>query len=255
MYLYIYDLFLQDKRYLTAIARIEARLNELGINGKIERLSILKSMKELITDGIKAGAKTVVAVGNDQTMSEVIRLTAGKRVTLGFIPVGEKSRVAAFLGVPQEEAACTVLSRRIVEHIDLGKINNQYFFSSVEIPAQHVTLECDGRYRVTSPEPTARVSVCNTNLLGERFRGRQWSDPKDGRLEAIVRGETKSRFPAFFGGRTNTTESIFPVRRMKVTAEPSVTLVADGHYRVKTPATLEIVPKKLAVIVGKTRAF
>lgn len=253
MYLYVYDQFLQERRYESVLARIEARIQALSINGKIERLTVLKSLKELIRDGIKAGAKTVVAVGNDQTMSEVIRLTAGENVTLGYIPVGGSSPMATFLGIPTAEEACTVLSRRIIETIDLGKMNDQYFFSSVEIPAQHVTLECDGRYRVSSVDPGSRISLCNTNLLGERFRGRQWSNPKDGQLEAIVRGEKRSRF-AFFGGRT-TSDSVFPFRTATVNAPESTAVVADGHYVATTPVTIEIVPHKLRIIVGKERAF
>lgn len=253
MYLYVYDLFLQDRKYAAVLARIEGRVLELGIQGKTERLTVLKQLKEIIEDGIRQGAKTVVAVGNDATIREVIRLTAKHNVTLGFIPLGEPAHIASFLGIPTGEAACDILSARIIERIDLGMINGQYFFSSIDLPGAAVTLECDGKYHVTSTAAESRVSIRNVGDLG----GEQlsYSHPQDGLLEAVVQGAAPSRFSFFSRGASK--PSVFPIKRMRVTATATeaVSVVADGHFVVKTPLTVEIAPRKLSLIVGKERRF
>ena len=87
MYLYIYDSFLNHKKYSALLARIENRLADLEIKGKINRLNILKNMKEVIEDGIEQGVKTVVAVGDDQTFSKGGNIIADLDAALGSIPV------------------------------------------------------------------------------------------------------------------------------------------------------------------------
>ena len=84
MYSYIYDSFVSQKKYQKLLARVEIRLTDLGISGKIKRLSPLKNLKETIKDEIRGGAKTIVVVGDDSTLGEVINLVAGKNITLAL---------------------------------------------------------------------------------------------------------------------------------------------------------------------------
>ena len=123
MYLYIYDSFLSDKKYSDLLSQIEKRVTDLGIKGRIARLSILKNMKELITDGIKSGVQTVVVIGNAQTFAKVINIVAGLEVVLGLIPVENDNKIAKMLGVPPKLLACDVIAASIIKKIDLGLIN------------------------------------------------------------------------------------------------------------------------------------
>src|SRR3989339_839914 len=100
MYLYIYDSFLNDKKYTDSLIKIEKRITDLGIKGKIARLSVLKNMKELITDGVKEGVHTVVAIGNAQTFAKVINIVADLDLTLGLIPIDNNNPIAKILGIP-----------------------------------------------------------------------------------------------------------------------------------------------------------
>src|SRR3989338_2880950 len=103
MYLYLYDSFLNQKKYTSALARIETRLTDLGIGGKICRLSPLRNIKELIADELANGVKTIVVVGNDKTLSEAINFVAQHDVTLGLIPIGPNNSLAGQLGLPAGE--------------------------------------------------------------------------------------------------------------------------------------------------------
>lgn len=256
MYFYLYDTFLNDKKYDSLLTDIEGRLLNLGISGKVGRLTVLKSAEELIVDGIKKGCQTVVAVGNDQTISRVISIIARHDVVLGVIPLGAPSQIARILGIPQGVKACDTLSARIIEKIDLGKINGHYFFSAVEIPAAEVKLECDGCYQVELKE-SSDICISNIgNFLGFSGRG-IISNPRDGFLEASVCPTHKRNFfLSSFYKKEFKKDSFFPIKKVKIVSEKEeVQLIADGQEKIKTPATVEIVPKKLKVVVGRQRTF
>ncbi|EKD32917.1 MAG: hypothetical protein ACD_76C00116G0003, partial [uncultured bacterium] len=48
MYYYVYDDFVQDKRFEKDLQKIENRLTDLGISGKIARLALFKHADELV---------------------------------------------------------------------------------------------------------------------------------------------------------------------------------------------------------------
>jgi len=102
MYYYIYDSFLSDKKYRKLLAQIETRLTDLGINGKINRLSFLKNIRDLITDEIKNGQNTIVVLGNDSTINKVINIIADLDVFLGIIPIGKEKKFQNFWACPRD---------------------------------------------------------------------------------------------------------------------------------------------------------
>ena len=55
MYLYIYDNFLTEKKYQSLLYKIENRLVDLDIKGRVVRLNILKNMRDVVDSGIKQG--------------------------------------------------------------------------------------------------------------------------------------------------------------------------------------------------------
>lgn len=247
MYFFLYDAFLREKKFEVTLARIESRLFDLGLQGKSEKLTILKSMKELVESAIKRGADTIVAVGNDQTMSKIIRIIADRDVILGFLPVGGRSVLADVLGIPQAEKACDVLSARIIERLDLGKANDAYFLSFLELtPSKELLIECDGNYHIEPAGGEHSLSIFNF--------GHQGRDPRDGVLEAVVRPEEQGRRGLF--RRETSAMSVFSFRTMRVKSlGKSVPAYADGQTVVKTPVTVSVVPGKVRIIVGKRRQF
>lgn len=250
MYYYLFDSPLTDKKYSAVVNRIEFRIIELGINGRMDRLSILKNMRELIDTAIKRGAETVVVVGGDDFIVKAVSVIAQYNVTLGIIPVGEHTGIARVLGIPEGEAACDVLSRRIVRTIDLGKVNDQYFLFSLNVPANDVTVECDGHYRVSLLGAPRPFSICNFN---PDRKTEQSSNPEDGVLEAIFEEEPTGWMPF---RKQHATESVFPIRRARIMSPTaSIPLTLDGSTIVKTPAVVEVAPHRLRVIVGKDRLF
>lgn len=254
-YFYFYDDFVSDKKYQVEINRIETRLLELGLNGRKERLTVLKNAREIITDGIKRGATTVVAIGNDATMSKVMSVVANHpSVVLGLIPLGPEQKIAGRLGIPAGVAACAVLSKRVVTKVDLGKVNNFYFLFSLDLPAGEVTVTCDNKYSLSVEDSGAEFHICNLGQMWstDRRADSYHCDPADGRLEAIIqpRGTGWNVFRRHFDRA-----SVFTIKRAAIAAPRETTMVADGQTLIKTPATVEVVPKKLRLIVGRERQF
>ena len=58
MHVYIYDSFLGHKKFDNTLARIETRLTDLGLNGKISRMGAMKNIQSTVSNELKRGAKT-----------------------------------------------------------------------------------------------------------------------------------------------------------------------------------------------------
>ncbi len=253
MYLYLYDSFLNNKKYHGTLARIETRLTDLGIGGKICRLSPLRNIKELLADEIKNGVKAVVVVGNDKTLSQVINIVAKYPIILGLIPIGLDNNIARVLGIPEGEEACNILAARIIEKIDLGKINDTYFLSGVEIKSSNITIECENQYKITPTKEGSRVSVYNLRpLLAADIGQIAYFNPQDGLLEIFIQPANLG-FAKLFRKKLN--ESIIPFKKLVVRSKESAPVVTDGQKVLKTPVKIEIASQKLRLIVGKKRLF
>lgn len=256
MYLYVYDAYVQDPKFEGTLAKVENRLLELGINGKVERLSYLKSPSELILDGLKRGARTVVAVGNDDTFKKVLTAVAPFDVVIGIIPIGERSRTADVFGVGHEEKACDTLSMRLVQSIDLLQANNHFVLSSIHIPArQMVTVEFDQKFRVTPMQYRDEVTISNLGPIFDKDpdRRKQVHNPQDGVIEAEFRPIEKSLLRR---SKSHGVRSMFHGKTIKVYGrDEKVNMIADLNTKVTSPLTVRVLPKAQKIVVGKKRKF
>jgi diacylglycerol kinase family enzyme len=253
MYSYLYDVFLRDRRYEALVNRIEARISELGLQGKVEKLTILKNAKEIVEDAVKKNVDTFVVVGDDSTISKILNSVAGKNITLGIIPVGPKQIISTMLGIPYGDAACETLSRRIVRKLDLGRANAQHFLLSLEVPQSSVSLECDRGFAISALGAEDKILV--SNLASESMlAGAVHARPDDGYLEAIISPAARH---GFFGmGKTARRPSVFPMQKLKIVCKNEcIPVLADGENVVKTPVNVDVLPQSLRVIVGRDRTF
>src|SRR3989339_130225 len=229
MYFYFYDKITQDKRCTALVSSFETKLVDLGIAGRTEKLSLFKNAAELVEQGVKTGAKTLVAVGDDATFLNLIPLAAKHHLTFGFLPVVPNSRFAKILGLPAGTEACVSLSRRITVTCDLGKINDTYFFGSLTvINNNNLSLRCDQMYSVKSNTPENLIQIMN---LGDVF-GKYLKKFKEKKKNSVIFAKS--------------IEAVSP-------KDQTSTLVADGICTVNTPCTISVVPQALHLIVGKDR--
>ena len=75
---------------------------------------------------------------------------------------------------------------------------------------------------------------------------------EDGKLEAVI---TPRHHWSVFKKDYNQ-ESVFRIKKATIsTGSQKSSLIADGQTVIKAPATIEIAPQKLRLIVGKNRQF
>ena len=248
-YFYLYDSYLQDRSYATTLIKFETTLTDLGIQGKVGRLTLLKSVKDLVESAIRDGADTVVAVGNDITLSQVAQtVIKHPKVTVGFIPLGSQHQIiSSILGIPLGILACHVLSSRIIEELSVGKVNNQYFLQSIILKGTP-TLECERSFEVTLEYPHV-VRICNLdrsdNLTAAVL-------PRRGELIALLTPSPARGFRLF--KHLPTKASALPIHELRVdSSTEELPLVVDNYRTLKTPVTITTASQRLRMIVGKKR--
>lgn len=233
---------------------MEVSLTDYGIAGKILRLNSYIDAKPIIDDEIKRGAKTIVIVGNDQTFGHVLSRAATCECTFGFLPVGPNNTIAEVLGIPIGLPACEALSRRRLEHLDIGWMNNRYFVAQLHVPPAKVEVIYDERFRVTAND-RMEVVVCNLQPFywkkDKHDPETQMVHPQDGKLEAYLRPLTKKRW----WGYTYEDPSIFPFEEMEIKGEEPFTVEADGKTTREIKVKIKLAHGKVEMIVGRNRKF
>lgn len=244
MYSYIYDEFLQDRRYERDLALLETRLTDLGIMGKVTRLALFRDSLDVIRDEIEGGTETIVAVGNDQTFRRIVEAVGDSQTVIGYLPIGSKNILADLLGIPQGAEAAEVLSARLIQHIDLGEINSRRFFHVAETEGTGLVISCEDAYTVTVPG-RAKVSIRNVAFLDDAGI----ADPSDGRLTIVL------RHPRFSLLRKKEDLSKLHVKKARLYAERHLRMVIDGEEIQAKEFDIRSIPGQLRLITGRERKF
>lgn len=255
MYYFIYDSFVRDRRYQRVLAAIETRLTDLGLSGRIGRLNAFTNARGLVRDETRRGAKTIVVVGNDETVAEVVSGIGEADVTLGIIPVGQPNEIARSLGIPEGEEACDVLSRRVTQKVDLGLVNGQLFLSEVRLPAGDFQVEVEGKYRLRPQTAGCEVVVSNLRGSGSPIFGspREPGDPQDGLLDAMVLPKSGGLIDSIRNRLVGST--LIPVKRLTVRGQEAFEAYVDTVKTNATEMVIEVAPARLKVITGRERLF
>lgn len=266
MYSYIYDSYLGDKKYEKGLIRLENMVTDLGINGPIHKLSILKSLREIVQDEITSGVNTIVTVGNDNTVTQIIDVIAKKNITLGIIPMGPENKIASALGITSDNAIES-LSKRVTQKIDLGKVNDIYFLSSLQITNTNAIIQSSG-YKIEPRFSSYNIDIYNFILNANnqiRDLSPQVFNPLDGTLEAVIYKAGKESFVGrIFKKQRLDISTFLPFKKIKIKKpytdglggeKEETRVLVDEQKIIKMPLEIEVVPSCLKVIVGKDRNF
>lgn len=247
-YAFIYDDFLNDRKYERDLAALDARLASLDLVGRAARLTLFRNAKDLIQSMVSQGSDTVVLVGNDQTLDKVMWFLPDLDVTLGYLPVAEPSKVARILGIPTGEAACDVLAARLIETVDVGRLDDRYFLTEVALERTLAAVDVEGRYRI-SPAVGGSVFIRNLGSLAEN--GAANADAKDGYLEVVIRPE-EEKASRFFR-RPAAAETRVMLKMGEIVASQPVEAKVDNHVMNSMRFKVSICPQKLKLITGRRR--
>ncbi|MFA6475263.1 MAG: hypothetical protein WCV88_03630 [Patescibacteria group bacterium] len=237
MFFYLYDNFVLDKKYTGILDHMEARVIELGINGRVEKLLPLRNMKELIEHGIKQGAHTVVVVGNDHTFLRALQVVAQYDCSMGFLPFGE-TKLGAWFGVTDALDGCDTLSRRITKQLPLGKANQIYFLiTATAILPINTQLMCNNKWTISTQ---TEAVACSITIFDQTH------------IKLFIKpiGQTGGLFRK---AKTYHPTELVVERLALEHPGQSLPVTLDGVTVVKTPVIITAKPKAIKVIVGKHR--
>ncbi|BFD25361.1 MAG: diacylglycerol kinase family protein [Candidatus Parcubacteria bacterium] len=249
MNIYIYDDYLNKPKYNRILNRVEIRLTDLNLNGKIIRLGTIRNVSDVIQNEIKNGAKTIVAVGNNQTVSKVIGAIIDnelygffqKNILFSIIPIGEDNSIAESLGIKAGEEACNILLARHIKKIDIGIINNYYFLNKVSLLSAGAVLEFKDDFSLSTNQKGI-IEIFNLRSATSDDKNLK-VNPVDGLLDVYIKT-----------GKGAKDLTRLATDNLKISAA-SAELVVDGALSLPAPANISIVRGKLNVVVGRDRSF
>lgn len=247
---YIYDELLADRRFERPLSLLETALAQRGMEGKIMRLAMFRNMRETVMDLAKQGVKNIVFVGNDQTLTRVMWFLPDIDVTFGYIPLDQPAHIADLLGIPSGQAAVDVLAARLVETLDVGRIDDRYFLTEVTLPTTVASLEIDGKYRL---QAIGGGAIAIRNLGAPTQAGACSADPKDGWLEGVIQKKVEVKGVRRWMGSKELSETKIRFKEGKIISQEPIDVFVDGHALNGFTFTLSIVPKKIRIITGRQR--
>lgn len=123
---------------------------------------------------------------------------------------------------------------------------------------EKLTLEINEDFTATTEMFTVIVANCCFSLLNREFK----PNPADKQLDVLIISKLpktnlfKNIGSLMKGNYENLSQlSIFKAKNIKLITPEPLDISIDGESIMKTPASIEIVPNKLKVIVGKKRIF
>ena len=247
--------------------------------------------RTLARQAVEQHISVVIAAGGDGTINEIIQELAGSETALGVLPVGTMNVWAREVGIPLDIAkAGEILVHGQTRRIDLGRVNERYFLLMVGIgfdgevtqaverkPLKRLgvlgyilaalwfgpgylgfplTLSIDGAEPVRTR--ALQIIIGNTQLHAGAFKFTWLARCDDGLLDlcvvhkrglfgrlVVLRDFVLRREQRRLWVRYNT------FKKVVIETQSAVAIQVDGDPAGYTPATFEVVPGALKVIVPR----
>ena len=110
-----------------------AQTVELLNHWDFEIISVpLKKVEDIpfLLEKYRSSIDLVIVGGGDGTLNAVVDVLLETQLPLGIIPLGTANDLARTLGIPNSIAeACRIIAEGNLKYIDLGWVNNKYFFN------------------------------------------------------------------------------------------------------------------------------
>jgi diacylglycerol kinase family enzyme len=280
MYYYIVDQNgLPIDKFELLQTQLQGLMAEFKIAGETSRVTPLRSISDLVDTASQRGAKTLVACGSDDTFNLMLAALKGRDFTLGFVPFDENSYLAKILGLDSVFSGVKTIAARRLEKIDLARISGNYFISFLEFGVMSQKLKGLGWWtgmKILSTEPkTLNIRIdgsynVNISALGglvvntrsTSCQSKSIANPTDGNLDLLIleklsKAEILRYRKIIAEGCLEQVPKTTVIKCKKIEfLEPRGTnLSMLGRIVAKFPATVEIIPQRLRMIVGKNRTF
>lgn len=288
------------KRALLLVNR-KSRSGNGNIDSAVERLrgrgvdivDVPVDRPEAIPDLIRrhcGEVDCVIVGGGDGSMSTAAAALIETGLPLGVLPLGTANDLARTLNIPADlEKAIDIIADGVLHRIDLGKVNDRYFFNIANIGlGVHVThhlspdmkrrwgilsyarslikslrqfrpfyadITCDGRRRRVR---TIQIAVGNGRHYGGGMTITEGALIDDHlfmlcSLEPLGFWQFFKMAPAFRAGRFDAEHPVFieQGRSVEIVTQRAMHVSADGELVTRTPVRFEMIPSAIAVFVPK----
>lgn len=244
MHVFFYDPCLNNSKFSLLLAKIETKITDLGLNGKIIRLNLLQNLEKAILDESKPG-QTLVFIGGDELLNQALPFLAKKDLAVGHIPLSNKQVLANALGIPGPLEACEILAARRITSVDLALANKKAFLTELAIKAQSSSIDTKDRINL-EVKTEHEIKIINLSLSGLVSNSR----PDDQQLELVIL--TKNKQSVF--KKAVTSLSFFQDSEFFINADNAQALL-DSVNTISLPIKIEVIPMAINFIVGKERKF
>ncbi|MBI5530730.1 MAG: hypothetical protein HY918_04515 [Candidatus Doudnabacteria bacterium] len=280
LYYYILDQNgLPIEKFEKLQTELQGLLAEFKIAGETARVTPLRSVQDLVDTASQRGAKTLVACGTDDTFNMMLAALKGRDFTLAYIPFEEDSVLAKILGVDSVYSGVKTVAGRRIEKIDLAKIYDNYFISYLEFgvmshrlkntglwqslkllssEARSFTIRVDDSYNVTINGLGGLVA----NIRAASSKDEKIGNPTDGNLDLLILEKlNKLQIMTYRGDIAQGSlekvpnATVIKCKKIQFLEPRGFNLTMLGRVVAKFPATVEIIPQRLRMIVGKNRTF
>ncbi len=254
-YAYIYDDFLIDRRYQDIVAALETRLSGMGLSGRVGRLALFRSAKEMVQGFVDGGATNIIIVGNDNTLNKVMWFLPDLPVVVGYIPVAEPADIALLLNIPVGLEACGTIGARLIESLDMGKLSERYFLTEAVFENTTATLQIGNDYR---------LSLINGGTIKIRNLGEVGSNSyslinaRDGLLDVIMLPSEKMKIQKSFWNKLiapKVLPTTLSLSHGQIISDQPIEVRADRFALNGFNFTIQAIPQKLKIITGRMRRF
>ncbi len=280
MYYYIFDQGnLPADKYEALQTETTGLLAEFKIAGEAGRVTPLRSIADLIDTASQRGAKTLVACGSDDTFNQMLVALKGRDFVLGFIPFDSASFLAKILGLDNIFTSVKTIASRRIEKIDLAKIGENYFLSFLEFGVMSKEIKTAGFFtslKLLSGEiKNIQIKIDNSytlklealggmliNTRATTAKNHAIANPTDSQLDLLILEKLSKteilRYrhliaQGFLEQVPKTT--VIKCRKVEFLEPRGMNLTILGRIVAKLPSTVEIIPQRLRLIVGKNRTF
>jgi diacylglycerol kinase (ATP) len=258
---------------------LQGLLAEFNVNGETARVTPIRNIADLVDTASQRGVKTLVACGTDDTFNVMLSSLKGRDFTIGFIPFDENSNLKKILGLDNLFTSVKTIAGRRIEKIDLARINNNYFINFLEFGVTSQNIKEAGLWqglKLLSSEPKKFIIRVDdsynvtidclgglvANIRATSTQNEKIANPTDGFLDLLVL-ERLSKMEVLRYRELIAEGSLEKVPKTTVIKCRKVEFLEPRGYPVtmlgriiaKFPATVEIIPSRLKIIVGKNRTF
>ncbi|MDB5178977.1 MAG: uncharacterized protein JWN01_920 [Patescibacteria group bacterium] len=265
--------------------KLRGRLTALGIQGEWAKTTGPGDATKMTRAAIAAGHTTIVAVGGDDTVNEVINGVERENVAVGIIPIGTNNRVATQLGIVQWQQACEALAARRLTPYSLIAAGQKFFLSTLTLGFEtdldktidtaetglrarakqytqslgharkfqtlRAKIDVDGQYKLECDLFT--LAIANQKFLNPLADNRlivTISDRPGARLglAGLVWQTLRSRADA---SPSDSATTRFLADRVVIETEPPTGIMVDGKVAGRTPIAIRLTDRRVRFITEK----